>query len=81
MEQISRKDVADYRDDQEELEAWRITERRRQEEAFLQRIRDEAAGLGRHLKSTPPSGCRQSKKFVARCCIPSLRIPSEEEKL
>ena len=51
--QITRKDVDRYRDDQEELEAWRITERRRQEEAFLQRIRDEAAGLGRHLKSTP----------------------------
>ena len=35
--QITRKDVDRYRDDQEELEAWRIAERRRQEEAFLQR--------------------------------------------
>ena len=53
MEQISRKDVADYRDDQEELKAWRIAERRRQEEAFLQRVRDEAAELGRQLEPTP----------------------------
>ena len=51
--QITRKDVDRYRDDQEELEAWRIAERRRQEEAFLQRVRDEAVELGRQLEPTP----------------------------
>ena len=53
MVQITRKDVDRYRDDQEELEAWRIAERRRQEEAFLQRVRDEAVELGRKLEPTP----------------------------
>ncbi len=53
MAQITRKDVDRYRDDQEELRAWRIAERRRQEEAFLQRVRDEAAELGRQLEPTP----------------------------
>ncbi|QHU93724.1 hypothetical protein GWK78_01600 [Candidatus Saccharibacteria bacterium oral taxon 488] len=53
MEQISRKAIEDYRDDQEELKAWRIAERRRQEEAFLQRVRGEAAELGRQLEPTP----------------------------
>ena len=53
MAQITRKDVDRYRDDQEELEAWRIAERRRQEEAFLQRVRDEAAELGHQLEPTP----------------------------
>ena len=53
MAQITCKDVDRYRDDQEELEAWRIAERRRQEEAFLQRVRDEAVELGRQLEPTP----------------------------
>ena len=53
MVQITRKDVDRYRDDQEELKAWRIAERRRQEEAFLQRVRDEAVELGRQLEPTP----------------------------
>ena len=61
MAQITRKDIKDYHDDQEQLNAWRLTERRRQEEAFLQRIRDEAAGLGHHLKSTPPVGAGNQK--------------------
>ena len=56
MAQITRKDIKDYHDDQEQLKAWRLAERRRQQEAFLRRIRDEAADLGRHLKSTPQWG-------------------------
>lgn len=53
MAQITRKDVENYRNDEEERAAWRIAERRRQQEAFLQRIREEAADLGRQLEPTP----------------------------
>ena len=53
MAQITRKDIKDYHDDQEQLKAWRLAERRRQEEAFLQRIKEEAADLGRQLEPTP----------------------------
>ena len=53
MAQITRKDIKDYHDDQEQLKAWRLAERRRQEEAFLKKVRDEAADLGRQLEPTP----------------------------
>ena len=53
MAQITRKDIDRYRDDQEKYEAQQIAEQRRQEEALLQHIRNEATELGRRLESTP----------------------------
>lgn len=53
MAQITRKDIDRYRDDQEKYEAQQIAEQRRQEEALLQHIRNEATELGQQLKSSP----------------------------
>ena len=78
MAQITRKDVESYRNDKEELIAWRIAERRRQEEAFLQRVRDEAAELGRQLEPTPQ--WMQAIAQLRRRVIETLaeRDPKEE---
>ena len=53
MAQITRKDVENYRNDEEERAARRIAEQRRQKEALLQHIRNEATELGRRLESIP----------------------------
>ncbi len=53
MAQITRKDIDRYRDDQEKYEAQQLAERRRQQEAFLKKVRKKATDLGQQLKSTP----------------------------
>ena len=53
MAQITRKDVENYRNDEEERAARRIAEQRRQQEAFLRYVRKKATDLGQQLKSTP----------------------------
>ena len=83
MAQITRKDIKDYHDDQEQLKAWRLAERRRQEEAFLKKVRDEAADLGRQLEPTPLEPTPQWMQAIAqlrRRVIETLaeRGPKEE---
>ena len=51
--QITRKDVDRYREDREKYEAQHLAEQRRQKEALLQHIRNEATELGRRLESIP----------------------------
>lgn len=53
MAQITRKDIESYRNDEEELAAWRLAERRRQQEAFLRYVREKATDLGRRLETNP----------------------------
>ncbi len=53
MAQVTRKDVENYRNDEEERAARRLAEQRRQQEAFLRYVRKKATDLGRRLESTP----------------------------